>query len=85
MAETVYLLCTAASAVCAALLARAYLHNRRRILFWSAICFFGLTLNSVMVVVDLLLVPEVDLRLVRSSIAVLALCSLLFGLVWDAR
>ena len=85
MAEAVYLLSAAASAVCAALLVRAYLNNRRRILFWSAVCFVGLMLNSIMVVVDLLLVPDVDLRFVRSLVAVLALGSLLFGLIWDAR
>ncbi len=85
MAEAVYLLCAVASAACAALLVRAYLKNRRRILFWSAVCFVGLMVNSVMVGVDLLLVPEVDLRLVRSLVAVMALGSLLFGLVWDAR
>jgi hypothetical protein len=85
MAEAVYLLCAVASAACTALLVRAYLQNRRRILFWSAVCFVGLMVNSIMVVVDLLLVPEVDLRVVRSLVAVLALGSLLFGLVWDAR
>ena len=85
MAEAVYLLCAAASAVCAALLVRAYFQNRRRILFWSAICFVGLMLNSIMVVVDLLLVPNVDLRLIRSLVALVALGSLLFGLIWDAR
>jgi hypothetical protein len=85
MAEAVYLLCTAASAICATLLVRAYLHNRRRILFWSAVCFVGLMLNSIMVVVDLILVPNVDLSWVRGLVAVIALGSLLFGLIWDSR
>jgi hypothetical protein len=85
MAEAVYLLCATASAVCAALLVRAYLQNRRRILFWSAVCFVGLMLNSIMVVVDLILVPNVDLSWVRGLVAVIALGSLLFGLIWDAR
>jgi hypothetical protein len=85
MTEIVYVLCSLTSAICAVLLGRSYLRTRVRLLFWSAFCFFALTLNSVMVFIDLVVVPEIDLRLVRSVFAMIGLACLLFALIWDAR
>jgi hypothetical protein len=85
VAEAVYLLCSVASAVCALALIRAYRRARLRLLFWSAFCFVALTLNSVTVFIDLVLVPSVDLRLVRGLFAIVGLGGLLFALIWDPR
>lgn len=77
IASVVYILCTLTSGACTALLARAYLRTRSRLLFWSAICFAGLCLNNALLFVDLVILPEVDLsiwRLVPSLIGVAALC-----------
>jgi hypothetical protein len=83
MAAAVYLLCTLTSIVCAALLIRAYRGNRARLLFWSSLCFIGLALNNVLVFFDLIVVPQIDLRLVRDAVALIALAIMLFGLIWD--
>ena len=86
MAEAVYLLCAATSLLCALLLLRAYLDQRTRLLLWSTLCFAFLTVNNVLLFVDLIVVPyTVDLSLWRSSTALAGIVLLLFGLIWEAR
>jgi hydrogenase/urease accessory protein HupE len=85
MAGTVYVLCAATSFLCAWLLLRSYLRTRSRLLLWSSLCFIGLAANNALLVIDLVLVPTVDLSLVRSVLALVALLLLLFGLVWESR
>ena len=85
MAEAVYVLCALTSAACAILLIRSYRRKRVRLLFWSAFCFVALALNSVLVFVDLIVVPETDLGVARGLIALVGLGGLLFGLIWDTR
>lgn len=85
MAEAVYVLCALASIVCAALLLRGYLASRTRLLFWSSLCFFGLAINNVLLFVDLVLIPDIDLALVRAAVAVAALMVLILGLIWESR
>jgi hypothetical protein len=83
MARTVYMLCAATAFLCACLLLRGYLRSRTQLLLWSSLCFVGLTLNNVLLYVDLVLIPEVDLQPLRHSIALLSLCLLVYGLIWD--
>lgn len=85
MAEAVYVLCALTSATCAILLVRSYRQNRVRLLFWSAFCFIALALNSALVFIDLIVVPETDLGVLRSLIALIGLGGLLFALIWDTR
>ncbi len=85
MASAVYVVCALTSLACAALLYRSYRQNRAGLLFWSSACFVGLALNNVLLFVDLVLVPSVDLSLVRSGVAVAAVGVLLFGLIWQSR
>lgn len=85
MAETVYLLCAATSAACAVLLLRAHHRTGTRLLLWSGLCFVGLALNNAMLVVDLILVPEVDLSTWRLLPAVAGVAVLLYGLVWESE
>ena len=85
MAEVVYALCALTSATCAFLLVRSYRRNRVRLLFWSAFCFIALAVNSVLVFIDLIVVPETDLGIFRSLVALIGLGGLLFALIWDTR
>jgi hypothetical protein len=85
MPEAVYVLCAATSILCAVLLARSHRRNPTRLLAWSAWCFIGLAVNNVLLVVDLVVVPEVDLAFARSITAVAALLLLVTGLVWESR
>lgn len=83
MARTVYILCAATAFLCASLLLRGYLRSRTRLLLWSSLCFVGLTLNNVLLYVDLVLIPAADLQPLRHIIALFSLCLLVYGLIWD--
>lgn len=85
MALLIYSLCAVTAAVCTYLLSIAYLRGRYRLLLWSAICFAGLTLNNLTLWVDKLVFPEIDLSLLRVSLALLAMAVLLYGLIWDTE
>jgi hypothetical protein len=80
---SVYLLCFLTSAACALLLARSYRRTGARLLFWSALCFLFLAGNNLLVIFDLLLIPDIDFRLARHLLALAALGVLLFGFIWD--
>lgn len=79
----VYLLCFLTSAACAWLLARGYWRTGARVLMWSALCFLFLAANNFVVILDLLVLRDVDFRLVRHFLALAAVGVLLFGFVWD--
>lgn len=80
----VYLLCVLTSVVCAYLLLRAWLRTRTRLLVWSSICFWLLALNNLVLAVDILLLPDNDLSIVRGFTALLAVSVLLAGFIWEA-
>jgi hypothetical protein len=84
MAEAVYALCAATSILCAVLLLRGYRATRTRLLFWASLCFAGLALNNVLLFVDLILLPNVDLFWWRAASALASFSILLFGLVWES-
>ena len=85
MAEGVYALCALTSIVCAVLLFRGYRQSRTRLLFWSSLCFVGLAINNVLLLVDLVLVQSVDLSILRGGTALVALLVLLYGLTQEVR
>lgn len=85
MAEAVYVLCAVASVACAWLLLRAWHARRTPLLFWSSVCFVGLALNNVLLVVDLVMLPQYRLAEVRSVIALVAIGTLIYGLAWDVE
>jgi hypothetical protein len=80
---TVYLLCFLTSFACAVLLLRSYRASLARLLLWSGLCFLLLAGNNLAVVLDLLVFPDVDFRLMRLLLALAAVSILLFGFVWD--
>jgi hypothetical protein len=81
----IYLLCLAASAGCAWLLLRSYARNRTRLLLWSAICFVLIALNNLFVVIDLVVLPSVDLVPLRRLASLAAVAVLLFGFIWETE
>jgi hypothetical protein len=50
---------------------------------WSALCFLLLAANNLVVIIDLMVLPAVDLRLLRTGLSLAAVSVLLFGFVWD--
>ena len=83
MAKLIFLLCALTSFACTALLLRAYLRSRARLLMWSALCFAGLTLNNVLLVLDRLVLTGVDFSTWRLLIALLAVLLLVTGQVLE--
>ena len=85
MAITIYTLCALTSLISSWLLSRAYWRTRSRLLLWSAISFAGLALNNLALWVDKLVLPQIDLSVLRTSIALIAMLALLYGLVWESE
>ena len=83
MAALIYTLCAATSLLCAVLLLRSYFNSRYRLLLWAGICFVGVTLNNVLVVLDKLILSDIDLLTLRLLVALLALVFLLYGLIFE--
>jgi hydrogenase/urease accessory protein HupE len=85
MATVVYYLCALTSLACAVLLLRAYTERRVRLLLWSGLGFVGFTVGNILLVVDNVMVPTVDLSLIRSLPVLAGLMVLIYGLVWDSK
>lgn len=85
MAAIIYLLCALTALTCTFLLIRAYLRGRYRLLLWSGLCFAGLTINNLMLVLDKLVLTSVDLSTWRGFVALIAMAVLLYGLIWDSE
>jgi hypothetical protein len=83
MAETIFTLCILTSLACAWLLLRSYRRTRHRLLFWSGLCFVGMTLNNVLLLLDKLVFTDVDLMPFRLGASLLALLLLLYGLIYE--
>lgn len=85
MAGIIYGLCAATALLAAYLLLRSYVRGKSRLLLWSGLCFVGLALNNVLLVVDRLFVPAVDLSTVRLAPALIGMALLIYGLIWEAE
>jgi hypothetical protein len=85
MTEAVYVLCAVTSVACALLLLRGFRTTRTRLLFWSSLCFAGLAVHNLLLLIDLFVVPDVDLSLWRNAVALASMTMLIFGLVRESR
>ncbi|HVH41686.1 MAG TPA: DUF5985 family protein [Labilithrix sp.] len=86
MNETVYVLCAITSLACAILLVRSYLRSRSQLLLWSSVCFVGLFVNNVLLVVDEVLTKsDVDLLIARDLTNAGSAIALVIGLIWTSR
>ncbi len=81
----VYVVGAVTSAACAVLLIRGYVRGRKKLLLWSGLCFAGLTISNLLIFVDLVLIPDVDLYSYRLVSAAIALLLLLYGLIWESE
>lgn len=85
MGASIYSLCAVTASFCAWLLFRAFRASGARLLFWSSLCFTLLALNNFVLVIDLAILPAVNLFIIRNVSALLALCAMLYGLICDER
>lgn len=85
MGPIVYIIAVLTSGTCAVLLLRGYAKGRKELLLWSGLCFVGLALSYLLIFVDLVVIPQVDLYKYRLVTAALAMVLLLYGLVWESK
>ena len=84
-AVVAYVLCVVTSVTCAVLLVRSWLASRLRLLLWTALCFVGLAVNNVLLLVDRRILPDIDLSLWRDLSGFVAISILLLGLIWESE
>lgn len=83
MFNAIYSLCALTSLACSILLLRSYARARYRLLLWSGLCFSGLTLSNILVILDKIILPTVDFSTWRLAAGLLSLLLMIFGLVWE--
>jgi hypothetical protein len=84
MAALIYTLCALTCVITAVLLLRSYQKTRVHLLLWSGLCFIGLTVSNVFLVLDRIVYPDMDLSLPRLASAFVGMLLLLYGLVWES-
>ena len=81
MAEAIYILCALTSLACTWLLLSSYRRTGYRLLFWSGLCFCAMTVSNLLLLLDKLVLPNVDLLGARLISALVAVSLLLYGLI----
>lgn len=84
MGSIVYILCALTSLGAAILLWRGYLRTRQRLLFWSTLCFAIMAISNGILILDLAVLPELDLLPWRSMVTQFGLLVLLYGLIFES-
>ncbi|MGH8219595.1 MAG: DUF5985 family protein [Steroidobacteraceae bacterium] len=86
LGEAVYALCGITSTLCAVLLWRGWRATGAHLLFWASLCFVGLAINNILVILDFVFLPTVvDLYWYRTPFALAGMLVLVYGLVREAR
>ena len=86
IAAYIYIACALTCAGCAWLLLRGYLASHTHLLLWASLCFLALTLDNIVLFIDMVVVPtRIDLFYFRIIPATLGMILLLFGLIWESH
>lgn len=85
MASVVYVLCFLTSLACALLLLKGYKKSGARLLLWSGLCFVFFAINNLLLFIDMVVYPSVNLTLWRSLPVLIGLLLLVYGLIWEAE
>jgi hypothetical protein len=85
MVLLIYALCSLTAFACCVLLLLGARRTGSRMLFWSGLCFAGLTVTTLMVIVDHYGFPDNDLSPLRLGSALIAIALLLYGLIFEER
>lgn len=85
MGPITYALGALTTVLCAALLLLQHARVKQRLLLFSGLCFVGLALSNILIFVDLVVTPNIDLYLWRIGTAIAGMGLLLYGLIWERR
>lgn len=83
IANLVYTLCALTCWACAVLLLRAYRHRHSRLLLSSGLAFCAFGVGNILLCVDLLVLPQIDLSVARNLVTLLGIGLLLRGLIGE--
>jgi hypothetical protein len=83
MVLLIYALCSLTALACSVLLLLGAGRTGSRMLFWSGLCFAGLTFTNVLVIIDHYAMPGNDLSMLRLGSALVAISLLLYGLIFE--
>lgn len=81
----VYLVGSLVTLSCAVLLLRGFLRVRQRLLLWSGLCFAGLTVSNGLLFIDLVVIQQGDLYILRLATAAGAMLLMLYGLIFESE
>lgn len=73
------------SVACTLMFLRTYARTALRLFWWTALCFVCLSVNNVLLFINFVLLPELDLRLYRFASSAAGLVFLLYGLIVEAE
>ena len=76
-------LCALTCWACSILLLRNYRARPGQVLLWTALAFCIFGISNVLLCVDRLILPEMDLGLLRQGVTLLGIACMLRGLVWE--
>jgi uncharacterized membrane protein len=77
----VYALCALTSLGCCALLLRHHQRQPQKLLFHSAIAFLCFAVANILLFIDLIVLPQVDLRFWRNLVTIVGILILLVALI----
>jgi hypothetical protein len=83
MHQIIFGLCALTAAACAGLLLQAWRTTRFRLLLWSGMCFAGLTVNNILLILDRY-VFSTDLSTWRLAVGLAAVLLLLCGMIVES-
>jgi hypothetical protein len=83
MIKVIYILCGLTSLGCAILLVRRYQRTRGKLLLLGSVFFMTQVVTNILLFVDLVVIPDVDLSILRSLVTIVGLIFLLVGLIWE--
>lgn len=85
MGQISYGLCALTSVICFALLMRGFARSSSTLLLWSSFCFFFLITQNVLLFLDFVIMPQINLSLWRTLAGFVGPTVLLCGLIWERR
>ncbi|WP_036165218.1 DUF5985 family protein [Noviluteimonas dokdonensis] len=85
MALLTYALCAFAALACAILLFQGWRKSGSRMLWWSGVCFFLLSLSNIALVIEDAMMPGVALWPLRHGLSLAAISALVYGLIFEER
>lgn len=84
--SVLFLLAIVTSLACMVLLFRGYMRSGLRILMWSGLCFVCLSINNILLFIDLVLLPtNIDLRMFRHGTALAGMLFLIYGFIRESE